>query len=192
MLCTKLDLSKIHLTQRQATQESYETQLILQNLYCKKILCQLQHKEEKAKPKDNISMKLTLETGLLVSCQQTEDLLAHAHENHWKLAEEKQARKEKALASRVAAAAQKAAVTERKQMREEQLAKWNGQVAEWELKVKDWPKGKQKPKHPAKPPMRVTKTTATITDGLEEIVDLDGAEGEEEEGGESEDDGDGY
>ncbi|KAF9507953.1 hypothetical protein BS47DRAFT_1350861 [Hydnum rufescens UP504] len=64
MLCTKLDLSKIHLTQCQATQESYETQLILQNLYCKKILCQLQHKEEKAKPKDNISMKLTLEVSL--------------------------------------------------------------------------------------------------------------------------------
>ncbi|KAF9516445.1 hypothetical protein BS47DRAFT_1340792, partial [Hydnum rufescens UP504] len=32
MLCTELDLSKIHLTQCQATQESYKTQLILQNL----------------------------------------------------------------------------------------------------------------------------------------------------------------
>ena len=74
-------------------------------------------------------------------------------------------------------------------MREEKLEKWNEEVVEWELKVKDWPKGKQKPKCPAKPVMCVTKTMMAIADDLEEIVDLDGVEGGKDEGDESEDDG---
>ncbi|KAF9514905.1 hypothetical protein BS47DRAFT_1392009 [Hydnum rufescens UP504] len=190
-LRTKLKLSKTHIEHLDGTLKSYSSQLILQNLYCKKITNQLQHREDKAKPTKNIAVKLNATTGLLVSCQETEDLVKGVWAARQKAANEKAVHMERAAAAKASVTLKKVAIKEWKRSRAKQLAVWEKEIVVWSEMTKDWPKGKQKPKHPIKPPVHTPKKVAGDSDGGEEIMDLD-VVGDENGSGESlEDDGEG-